>query len=163
MSGEITKVTIRGNKIGLMGLSDIFDEVKAMKLKDDDSIKKQLLQKLKSQNYVPPSAEEDYTKAIFREYKKALGIEVEEEEPEGLEILVLGPGCYACDKLMEDMKAVLAELNIAADLEHVHDKKEIGRFGMVGTPSLVINRKVVLSGRTLPRNQLKKMLEEKLK
>ncbi|UCE08694.1 MAG: thioredoxin family protein [bacterium] len=78
-----------------------------------------------------------------------------------MEILVLGPGCYSCDKLMEDMKAVLAELNIAADLEHVRDKKEIGRFGMVGTPALVINRKVVLSGRTLPRNQLKKLIEGK--
>lgn len=163
MSEEITKVAIKGQRIGLIGLSDIFEEVKALKLKDDNSIKELLLQKAKSQNYVPSSAEDDYGNALLREYKKALGIAVEEEEPEGTEILVLGPGCYACDKLMEDMKAVLAELNIAADLEHVRDKKEIGRFGMVGTPSLVINRKVVLSGRTLPRNQLKKMLEEKLK
>jgi len=163
MSDEITTISIGKVKIGLIGLNAIVEQVRAKNLTDDEEIKQQLLKMVKQKNYVPSSREADYAQALLRYYKKSLGIPVKDEAPEGLEILVLGPGCYACDKLMEDMKTVLAELNIAADLEHVRDKKEIGRFGMVGTPALVINRKVVLSGRTLPRTQLKKLVEQKVK
>lgn len=162
MSEEVTTISIGGMKIGLIGLDGVIEQIKEMNLTDDDEIKQHLLEKVGEQNYIPASREQDYASALLRHYKKTLGLTVE-EALHGLEILVLGPGCYACDKLMEDMKAVLAGLNIAADLEHVRDKKEIGRFGMVGTPALVINRKVVLSGRTLPRNQLKKLIQEKLK
>lgn len=163
MSEQIIMVSIEGMKVGLIGLEGAIEQVKEMNLADDEEIKAQLLEKVKAQNYVPSSREEDYARALLRQYKKTLGIPIEEEVPAGLEILVLGPGCYACDKLMEDMKAMLAELNIAVNLKHVRDKKEIGRFGVVGTPALVINRKVVLVGRTLLRNQLKKLIEEKLK
>lgn len=163
MSDDISMVTIGGIRVGLIGLTNIMEEVKALELTLDMEIQNALLEKVKSQNYVPPSREQDYGRALLNIYKKSLGLPVdEEEESTGLVIRILGPGCYACDKLMEDTKVILAELNIAADVEHVRDKKEIGRYGMVGTPALIINKKVVLSGRTLPRSQLKKLFESTL-
>lgn len=161
MANDISMINIGGMKIGLVGLTHVIEEIKALGIMDDKKLKNILFEKIKSQNYVPSSREEDYAKALLKEYKKSIGLPVKEEETTctGLVIRILGPGCYACDKLMEDMKAVLAELNISADLEHVRDKKEIGRYGMIGTPTLIINKKVVLSGRTLPRSQLKKLIE----
>ena len=165
MSDEITMVYVGGIKIGLIGLSDIFEEVKAMNYTDEAEIKNHLIEKVKSQNYVPSFREEDYASAVLRKYKKSIGLPVEniEEKASVLTIRVLGPGCYACEKLEQDVKTILAELNIAANVEHVRDINEIAGYGMVGTPSLVINEKVVLSGRTLPQSQLKKILTEQLK
>ncbi len=165
MSDEITMVYVGGIKIGLIALSDIFEEVKSMNHSDEAEIKNHLLEKVKSQNYVLSSKEQDYASAVLREYKKSIGLPVEniEEKASMLTIRVLGPGCYACEKLEQDIRAILAELKIAADVEHVRDINEIAGYGMVGTPSLVINEKVVLSGRTLPRSQLKTMLAKQLK
>ncbi|MDZ7260933.1 MAG: thioredoxin family protein [candidate division KSB1 bacterium] len=172
MAGDVTMISIGGMKVGLVGLSDIIEEVKAMGLTDDRELKNVILQKVKSQNYVPSSREQEYAHALLKMYKKSLGLprnsrglplEEEEAEGAGLVIRVLGPGCYACDKLMEDTVAILAELGIAADVEHVRDPKEIGRYGMVGTPALVINKKVRISGRVPPRAQLKSWIEEAAK
>jgi len=158
MSHDVTMVNIGGTRIGLVGLKEIFEQVKELNITDEEVLKDKLLEKVKSQNYVPPSREEEYRKALLREYKRALGLSVEEEEIHGLEIKILGPGCYACDKLMEETVAALSELGISADVEHVRDLKEIGRYGIVGTPGLVINRKVRSSGKLLNREQLKRLI-----
>ncbi len=165
MSDEITMVYVGGIKIGLIGLSDFFEEVKSMNHTDEAEIKNHLLEKVKSQNYVLPSKEEDYASAVLREYKKSIGLPVEniEKKASVLTIRVLGPGCYACEKLEQDIKAIFAELKIAANVEHIRDLNEIAKYGTVGTPSLVINKEIVLSGLTLPRSQLKKMIAKKLK
>ncbi len=63
----------------------------------------------------------------------------------------------------KDVRAILSELNIAADVDHVRDVKKMADYGMVRTPSLVINDEIVLNGRSLPKSQLKKLLEEKLR
>ncbi len=98
--------------------------------------------------------------ALLKEYKKFLGEEVEENHASGLEIRVLGPSCRACDKVYRDTKTVLAELGKAADLEHIRDLKEIGRYGMMATPALIVNGKVKSSGKIPSKKQLKKWLEE---
>ena len=164
MSDEITMLYVGGIKIGLVGLSDIFKELKSSDINKEKEIKSYLLEKVKSQNYIPSFKEKEYALAVFREYKKSIGLplEVLEEEISEIIIRVLGPGCYACEKLEQDVKVILAELNIAANVEHVRDINEIASYGMIGTPSLVINKEVVLSGRTLPVNQLKKLIENKL-
>ncbi|NIR50878.1 thioredoxin family protein [candidate division KSB1 bacterium] len=77
-----------------------------------------------------------------------------------MEIRVLGPSCRACDKVYRDTKTVLAELGKAADLEHIRDLKEIGRYGMMATPALIVNGKVKSSGKIPSKKQLKKWLEE---
>jgi small redox-active disulfide protein 2 len=165
MSDKISYLIIGGHKIGLNGLTDILDAVKAMQLLDETEIKELLLEKIKAENYVPPSREEDYQNAIYREFKKAIGEPIEAVEPvsPGIQILILGPGCSACDQMEKDVRAILTELNIAADVDHVRDINQIAEYGMVRTPGLVINGKVILSGRSLPRSQLKNLIQEKLK
>lgn len=81
------------------------------------------------------------------------------EDPSGpVQIKVLGPGCPSCDKLEQELMAVMAELNLPADLEHVRDVKEIACYGVMGNPALVINGKVVAVGRVPSKSQLKEWL-----
>ncbi|MCI0494439.1 thioredoxin family protein [candidate division KSB1 bacterium] len=165
MSEEITQLTIGGQKIGLIGLAEIFENLNQQHHFNEAELKNQLLEQVKVQNYLPDSRADDYAQALLREYKKFAGLPVETtvEKPAFPTIRILGPGCAACETMEKDVRAILTELNNAADVDHVRDIKKIAEYGMVRTPSLVINEQIVLNGRSLPKSQLKKLLEEKLK
>jgi small redox-active disulfide protein 2 len=77
-----------------------------------------------------------------------------------MEIKVLGPGCATCNQLAQDLMTVMAEMNMAADIEHVTDIAEIGSYGVMGTPALVINREVKAVGSVPPKPKLKQWLQE---
>ena len=51
--------------------------------------------------------------------------------------------------------AVMAEAGVVGALDHVRDLTEIGRYGVMGTPALVINGKVKAVGSVSPRAKLK--------
>ncbi|MBC8458518.1 MAG: thioredoxin family protein [Deltaproteobacteria bacterium] len=77
-----------------------------------------------------------------------------------MQIKVLGPGCVQCDRLEQELMLVMAEAGILADIEHVRDIKEIGRYGVMGTPALLINGQVKSVGKVPPKNKLKEWLKE---
>ena len=64
-----------------------------------------------------------------------------------LNIKVIGSGCTNCINLEKLCKEVVAENNIEAVIEKVTDYKDIMSYGIMSTPGLVINGKVVLSGK----------------
>uniref|UniRef100_A0A7C4YF99 Thioredoxin family protein n=1 Tax=candidate division WOR-3 bacterium TaxID=2052148 RepID=A0A7C4YF99_UNCW3 len=109
-------------------------------------------------NYVPSSVENDYKIAIYREFKKYLGENIEEEKTEGLSIKILGQSCPNCDRLYMETMGVLQELNISADIEHIQDLKEISKYGMIATPGLVINGKVYSMGRIPSKEKIKEWI-----
>jgi len=67
-----------------------------------------------------------------------------------MKIVILGPGCPRCHEVEKRTKTALAELGIAADVEKVSDIKKIMEYNILGTPGLVIDGKVVSSGK-IPR------------
>jgi len=70
----IKKLVLPGGlQVGISNLENILKEVAQLKLADDEAIKKELLERVKIYNYVPPSAESDYSKALLNEYKKLSG------------------------------------------------------------------------------------------
>ncbi len=77
-----------------------------------------------------------------------------------LQIRVLGPGCPNCQMLEREVFNALAELDLAADLDHVWDVKKIAAYGVTRTPALVINDKVKSVGRILRREEIKKLILE---
>ncbi|MBC7186654.1 MAG: TM0996/MTH895 family glutaredoxin-like protein [Calditrichaeota bacterium] len=73
-------------------------------------------------------------------------------------IQVVGPGCPRCDTLERRVYDACAELGLAADIVHVRDLKEYAKLGIVFTPALVVDGKVVLSGRVPSLAELKDLL-----
>ena len=61
-------------------------------------------------------------------------------------IKVLGSGCKKCGLLEENTRKAVAQLGVEATIEKVTDMDDILSFGVMRTPALVVNDKVVLSG-----------------
>lgn len=77
-----------------------------------------------------------------------------------MNIKVLGTGCTKCKKLEERTKQVVSELGIDASVEKVDDIYKIMQYGVMRTPGLVINEKVVLSGQFPKMSELKELLQK---
>ena len=160
-SDEVTQINVGGSRVGIIGLKSVLSEVAgACAGQSDEEIRAELLKRLDRRNYIADSAREDYGRAFLREFNKFTGRPMENGEADGVEIKVLGPGCASCNKLEQDLVAVMAEMGQAADLEHVTDIAEIGSYGVMGTPALVINREVKAVGTVPPKPRLKQWLQE---
>lgn len=75
-----------------------------------------------------------------------------------MEIKVLGVGCPRCQALEKVVINSLAELDIAADVTKVTDINDIMSYGILHTPGLVINNKVMISGRVPSTNEMKELI-----
>ncbi|QDF97899.1 thioredoxin family protein [Azoarcus sp. DD4] len=64
-----------------------------------------------------------------------------------LNIKVLGPGCANCRKLEEVAREAVASLGVEAEITKVTDMQQIIAYDVLKTPGLVINEKLVSSGR----------------
>jgi len=153
-------VLIGNTQVGLMGLKGIFEELKSQRGRPESELKQLLVERAGKTNYIPSSVKAEYEKALFREFKKFLGEKVEEERSEFLEVAILGPGCYSCNKLEQDVMAVLSETGIKAGLNHITDPKLMAQYGLLPTPALVINGKIKSKGTVPPKSMIKKWLEE---
>ena len=76
-----------------------------------------------------------------------------------MKIKVLGSGCPNCKVLEANTKKALKELKIKADVEKVTDITKIMGYGVMSTPALVVNEKVVSYGRALSSEEIKKLLK----
>jgi small redox-active disulfide protein 2 len=64
-----------------------------------------------------------------------------------MDIKILGPGCPNCQRLEKIAREAVTEMGVEATLTKVSDMRQIMTYDIVGTPGLVINGKVVSSGR----------------
>jgi len=76
-----------------------------------------------------------------------------------MKIKILGTGCPNCIRLENNVKQALKELNKKAEIEEVKDIEKIMSYGIMSTPALVIDEKVISYGRVLPPEEIKKVLE----
>ena len=154
-------VPIGNAQVGLVGLEEIFEELKDEKGKSEAELKTALVEKVGQRNYVSPSVRQEYEKALLREFKKFLGEKVEEEQGGFLEVTLLGrAGCHLCNKLEQDVLAVLSETGIQASLNHISDPGLIVQYGILSPPAVIINGKVKSTGRVPIKSAIKKWLEE---
>jgi hypothetical protein len=156
---DITQISLGKIRVGVTGLKAAIKELKSWRGRPEAEIAQALFEKVKPRNYIPAAAQEEYKRAFLREFKKALGEPVREEQA-GLCVKVLGSGCAACEKLVQTIMTVLAELDLPAEVEHVRDVREIAASGVFGVPAVLINGQVMAVGQTPPKAMLKKWLEE---
>lgn len=77
-----------------------------------------------------------------------------------MEIKVLGTGCPKCKTLEKATRDAVAELNIDANVTKEEDIVKIMGYGIMRTPGLVINEKVVVSGRVPSMNEIKNLITQ---
>lgn len=77
-----------------------------------------------------------------------------------MEIKILGTGCPKCRTLEKITREVVAETGIEANISKVEDIMQIMNYGVVSTPALVIDEKVVVKGRVPSANEIKKLLTD---
>lgn len=75
-----------------------------------------------------------------------------------MNIKVLGGGCSKCETLLENTKKAVQEKGIEAEIEYITDFSVIAGYGIMSTPALMIDGKVVSTGRVLNEKQIEKLL-----
>lgn len=75
-----------------------------------------------------------------------------------MEVKVLGPGCANCVKLDKLVHEVAASMGLTADIEKVTDYGRIASYGVLRTPGLVVDGKVVCYGRIPSADEVKQWL-----
>jgi small redox-active disulfide protein 2 len=77
-----------------------------------------------------------------------------------MDIKILGSGCDRCDALYANTCEALKNLGVEADVEKVEDLLEIVLFGVMSVPALMVNGKILLSGRTADTKEITKLLKK---
>lgn len=75
-------------------------------------------------------------------------------------IKVLGSGCKKCNALEANVEEALKELGMDDIIEHVTDFAQIAAYGVMSTPALVVDGKVVSYGKVLTKDEAKAILEK---
>ncbi len=75
-----------------------------------------------------------------------------------MEIKILGSGCAKCKTLTETAQQAVADLGLDAKVEKVEDIVQIMNYGVMSTPALVIDEKVIFSGKVPSLTEIKSML-----
>ena len=71
-----------------------------------------------------------------------------------MNIKILGSGCKKCTALAENVKVAAATAGVSVEIEKVTDIVDISKYGVMSTPSLVVNEKVVSTGKVLSANEI---------
>ena len=79
---------------------------------------------------------------------------------EGASVKVLGTGCAKCNQLEAATKAALEQLGMDTTIDHVTDFSRITAYGVMTTPALVIDGKVVSYGKVLKTEEVVKILQK---
>lgn len=74
-------------------------------------------------------------------------------------IKVLGTGCKKCKDLEGNVKVAVQETGVDATVEKVEDIREIMKYKVMSTPALVIDEKVVSTGKLLSVKEVKNLID----
>ena len=77
-----------------------------------------------------------------------------------MKIQVGGPGCGRCKATEKIVQEVCAEMKLEADIEHVYDVKEYIKLGVRLTPAVIVDGKVIISGKVPTAEELKELLSD---
>lgn len=75
-----------------------------------------------------------------------------------MKIFILGSGCKKCENLEENTRKALQSAGKEGEIQKITDPNEIMDYAVMMTPALVIDGKVVSSGKVLSPDEIKKLL-----
>ena len=77
-----------------------------------------------------------------------------------MEIKVLGPGCLKCQQTEKNVKEAVQESGVDATVDKVTDVMEIAKYGVFGTPAVVVDGEVKSVGKIPDKNEIKTWLKK---
>ena len=86
--------------------------------------------------------------------------EAKQAQKTGGTVKVLGSGCAKCNELEANTKAALAQVGMDTTIDHVTDFTQIAAYGVMSTPALVVDGKVVAYGKVLKAQEVVKILQK---
>lgn len=75
-------------------------------------------------------------------------------------IVVLGTGCAKCHALEQVVREAAAELGLAEEVSYVTDIAQIAAYGVMTTPALVVDGRLVSYGKLLKKDEVKDLIEK---
>jgi len=75
-----------------------------------------------------------------------------------MDIKVLGPGCPKCQQTEKNVKEVVSETGADAKVEKVTNLLEIAKYGVFGTPAVVVDGQVKSVGKIPTKDEIKKWI-----
>jgi small redox-active disulfide protein 2 len=161
MNGPLSRTLKVGRiSIGLVGLDIALNRIGRNLSLSSEEAARRILEDISARNYIPTGATETYLQAIADEIELLRG--TGGKQSGDLVIRILGPGCVSCNSLQKLVIEIMSDFGIAADVFQVHDLDEIGRFGVMQTPALVINNRLKCAGRLPSRARVEEWLREEL-
>lgn len=76
-----------------------------------------------------------------------------------MNVKVLGGGCSKCETLLANAKEAVAKANVEAEVEYITDFSVIADYGIMSTPALIIDEKIVSMGKVLKSSEIEKLLK----
>ena len=73
-------------------------------------------------------------------------------------VKVLGGGCSKCETLLANTKEAVKKIGIEAEIEYITDFAVIGSYGIMSIPALIIDDKIVSTGKVLKSSDIEKLL-----
>lgn len=86
--------------------------------------------------------------------------QAESAKAEDASVKVLGSGCPKCNALELATKAALEQLGMDTEIEHVTDYAKMASYGVMSTPALVVDGKVVSYGKALKKEEVVAILKK---
>lgn len=86
-------------------------------------------------------------------------MEQAEQEKAQAGVKVLGSGCAKCNQLEAATTEALKELGMDTTIEHVTDFEKIAAYGVMSTPALIVDGKVVSYGKVLKKDEVIEILK----
>ena len=77
-----------------------------------------------------------------------------------MNIKIIGSGCPDCSRLYDNTLAALKELGMEAEVEKVGDLMEIVKLGVLSAPSLMLDGKLVVSGKVASQKEIVRLLKK---
>ncbi|HKL57739.1 MAG TPA: thioredoxin family protein [Sphaerochaeta sp.] len=84
----------------------------------------------------------------------------EQQDAVSSPVKVLGSGCASCNLLEEHTRQALLELGMDTSIEHVTDFVAIAGYGVMTTPALVVDGKLLASGKVLSKEEVLALLKD---
>lgn len=75
-----------------------------------------------------------------------------------MKIEILGMGCSKCKQLIANAEAAVQDLHVQAEILKVTDINKISEYGVMTTPALAIDGKVVSAGKVLSKEEISKFI-----